>query len=252
MQQEKRTVSFTQNESSRQLEICAGSLASALAAQAGGAHRIELCQNLEQGGITPSYGLIQQVLRRLTIPVMVLIRPRPGNFCYSPDEQAIMLADIAQCRALGCAGVVVGALDEAGRIDLPSCRALIEAAGPLQVTFHRAFDACPDQAQALTDIIGLGCHRVLTSGGQASALAGQAQLAALVRQAAGRISIMPGAGITPATLPALLAATGAHEFHGSARRLVASPAAAKATAFDVPRWETDAAIVAELAAQLAS
>jgi copper homeostasis protein len=235
----------------RWLEICAGSLASAEAAQAGGAHRIELCQNLEQGGTTPSYGLIQQVMARLTIPVMVLIRPRAGNFCYDAGELAIMQADIAQCRALGCAGVVIGALDAAGRVDLPACRGLLEVAGPMQVTFHRAFDACPDQAAELEDIIDLGCQRVLTSGGQASAPAGQAQLAALVQQAAGRISIMPGAGISPATLPALLTATGVREFHGSARRLVASPPAARASEFDVPRYETDAAIVAKLVAQLA-
>ena len=232
------------------LEICAGSIQSAVAAQAGGAHRIELCQNLEQGGTTPSFGLIQEVLRRLTIPVFVLIRPRPGNFCYDAAEQAIMVADVAQCRALGCAGVVIGALDQAGRVDVGTCRALIEAAGPLQLTFHRAFDACPDKAQALEAIINLGCHRVLTSGGQASAPAGQAQLAALVRQAAGRIRIMPGAGVTPATLGPLREVTGATEFHASAKRLVASPAAAKATEFDAPRWETDAAIVTELAAQL--
>lgn len=232
------------------LEICAGSIQSAGAAQAGGAHRIELCQNLEQGGTTPSYGLIQQVLQRLTIPVFVLIRPRPGNFCYDAAELASMVADVAQCRALGCAGVVIGALDEAGRVDVASCRALIEAAGPLQITFHRAFDVCQNQAQALETIIGLGCHRVLTSGGQASAPAGQAQLAALVRQAAGRIRIMPGAGVTPATLGPLLAATGATEFHASAKRLVVSPAAATATEFDAPRWETDAATVAELAARL--
>ena len=232
------------------LEICAGSLQSAVAAQAGGAHRIELCQNLEQGGTTPSYGLIKEVLSRLTIPVFVLIRPRPGNFCYDAAEQAVMLADVAQCRALGCAGVVIGALDEAGRVDVAACQALIETTGPLQLTFHRAFDVCPDQAQALEAIIGLGCHRVLTSGGQASAPAGQAQLAALVRQAAGRLRIMPGAGITPATLGPLREATGATEFHASAKRLVPSPAAAKATEFDAPRWETDAATVAELVAQL--
>ena len=231
------------------LEICAGSIQSAVAAQAGGAHRIELCQNLEQGGTTPSYGLIKEVLSRLTIPVFVLIRPRPGNFCYDAAEQAIMVTDVAQCRALGCAGLVIGVLDEAGRVDVAACQALIEAAGPLQITFHRAFDVCLDQAPALEAIIGLGCHRVLTSGGQASAPAGQAQLAALVRQAAGRISIMPGAGITPTTLGPLREATGATEFHASAKRLVASPAA-RATDFDAPRWETDAPIVAELVAGL--
>ncbi len=230
------------------LEICAGSIQSALAAQAGGAHRIELCQNLAQGGTTPSYGLIQRVLSRLTIPVFVLIRPRPGHFRYDAEELAIMAADVSQCRALGCAGVVIGALDEAGRVDLARCRLLIAAAGPLQITFHRAFDVCPDQAQALEEIIGLGCQRVLTSGGRASAPAGQARLAALVRQAAGRIRIMPGAGVTPATLPALVRATGAAEFHASAKRLLPTPPAA--TEFDAPLWETDAAIVAELVAQL--
>lgn len=234
----------------RLLEICAGSVQSAVAAQAGGAHRIELCQNLEQGGITPSYGLIERVLQLLTIPVFVLIRPRPGHFCYDADEQAIMAADIAQCRALGCAGVVLGALDEAGHVDLACCRTLIAAAGPLQITFHRAFDVCQNQARALAEIIGLGCHRVLTSGGQASAPAGQAQLAALVGLAAGRIGIMPGADITPDTLPPLIKSTGAQEFHASAKRLVASPAATTKTGFDATRWETDAAIVAELVARL--
>lgn len=234
----------------RLLEICAGSIQSALAAQAGGAHRIELCQNLEQGGITPSYGLIKQVLSRLASPVFVLIRPRPGNFHYDADELAIMAADVAQCRALGCAGVVLGALDAAGHVARASCRTLVEAAGPLQITFHRAFDVCQNQAQALEEIIALGCHRVLTSGGQASAPAGRAQLAALVRQAAGRIRIMPGAGITPATLPALVQATGAPEFHASAKQLLAPPLAAPATEFDAPRWETDAATVAKMVAQL--
>ena len=241
---------FRTNPLTPLLEICAGSIQSALAAQVGGAHRIELCQNLEQGGTTPSYGLLQEVRARLTIPVFVLIRPRPGNFCYDAAELAIMAADVAQCRALGYAGVVLGALDAAGRVDRASCRTLIEAAGPLQITFHRAFDVCHDQAQALEEIIGLGCHRVLTSGGQASAPAGQAQLAALVRQAAGRIRIMPGAGVTPATLPALVQATGAPEFHASAKRLVMPAPAAPVTEFDAPRWETDATTVAELVAQL--
>ncbi|WP_317191268.1 copper homeostasis protein CutC [Hymenobacter sp. BT523] len=233
---------------SRQLEICAASLPSALAAQAGGAHRIELCQNLEQGGITPSYGLIRQVLRRLHIPVFVLIRPRPGGFVYSADELAIMRADIELCRDLGAAGVVLGVLDATGRVDAAACRALIEPAGSLQVTFHRAFDACRDQAEALEEIISLGCQRVLTSGGQATAEAGQHQLAALVQQAAGRISIMPGAGVSAATIQALAAHTGAHEFHTSAKRRV--PATPADGLFAAERFETDVALVAELAALL--
>ena len=230
------------------LEICAASLPSALAAQAGGAHRIELCQNLEQGGITPSYGLIRQVLAQVSLPVFVLIRPRPGGFIYSPDELAIMRTDIEICRSLGCAGVVLGVLDAAGRVNLAACRELVAAAGPLPVTFHRAFDACPDQAQALEDVIALGCQRVLTSGGQPTAEAGQNQLAALVRQAAGRIRVMPGAGITGANVRALAAHTGAQEFHASAKRVL--PAEAGAGLFAAAQWETDAALVAELVAAL--
>ncbi|MGI4883956.1 MAG: copper homeostasis protein CutC [Janthinobacterium lividum] len=233
---------------SRQLEICAASLPSALAAQAGGAQRIELCQNLEQGGTTPSYGLIKAVRARLHIPVFVLIRPRPGGFKYSADELAIMQTDIETCRALGCAGVVLGVLDATSRVDVAACRALIAAAGPLAVTFHRAFDACPDQPGALEDIIALGCQRVLTSGGQPTAEAGQAQLAALVAQAAGRVRIMPGAGIAAANVQALAARTGALEFHASAkRRLPPDPAAGL---FAAPQFETAAALVAELVVAL--
>ncbi|AWM31384.1 copper homeostasis protein CutC [Hymenobacter nivis] len=233
---------------SRTLEICAASLPSALAAQAGGAHRIELCQNLEQGGTTPSYGLIKAVRARLSIPVFVLIRPRAGGFVYSADELAIMQTDIETCRALGCAGVVLGALDAAGRVDMAACRALIAAAGPLCITFHRAFDACPDQPGALEAVVALGCQRVLTSGGQATAEAGQAQLAALVAQAAGRVRIMPGAGITAANIQALTARTGAPEFHASAKRRL--PPEAGAGLFATPQFETDAALVAELVALL--
>ncbi|MBO0358585.1 copper homeostasis protein CutC [Hymenobacter sp. BT186] len=234
----------------RVLEICAGSVQSAGAAQAGGAHRIELCQNLEQGGTTPSFGTIQRVLELLAIPVFVLIRPRPGNFHYDAEELSIMEADVRQCRALGCAGVVLGALNQAGRVDVAACEQLMAAAGPLQVTFHRAFDACVDQSQALEEIISLGCQRILTSGGQPTAPLGQQQLAALVRQAAGRISIMPGSGVTPATIQEVAATTGAHEFHASAKTQLASVPAAKATEFDTPRWETAAAIVQELVARL--
>lgn len=233
---------------SRRLEICAASLASALAAQAGGAHRIELCQNLEQGGTTPSYGLIKEVRARLHIPVFVLIRPRPGGFVYNEDELAIMQTDIETCRALGCAGVVLGALDAAGRVDQAACRTFIATAGPLEVTFHRAFDASPDQSGALEAISALGCQRVLTSGGQPTAEAGQAQLAALVAQAAGRVRIMPGAGITAANVRALAARTGALEFHASAKRLL--PPEAGAGLFATPQFETDAALVAELVALL--
>lgn len=232
----------------RLLEICAASLPSAQAAQAGGAHRIELCQALELGGLTPSHGLIREVQAQVSIPVFVLIRPRAGGFVYNSDELAIMRVDIEICRQLGCMGVVLGALTASGHVDMGACQGLINAAGGLDVTFHRAFDACPDQAQALEDVIALGCQRVLTSGGQATAVAGQNQLAALVAQAAGRISVMPGAGITGANIQALATATGAQEFHASAKqRLPADPAAGL---FQTERFETDAVLVAELVAHL--
>ncbi|UOQ68592.1 copper homeostasis protein CutC [Hymenobacter volaticus] len=234
----------------RVLEICASSVQSAVAAQAGGAHRIELCQNLEQGGITPSFGLLSQVLKLLSIPVFVLIRPRPGNFVYDTNEQAIMVADIIQCRAAGCAGVVLGALTREGRVDITVCQKLIEAAGPLSVTFHRAFDVCSNQAQALEEIIGLGCQRILTSGGEPAAPAAQAKLAALVKQAADRISIMPGSGVTPHTIRGLIETTGANEFHASAKHSIASSSAPFSPMFDAILPEAEPMIVAELVTQL--
>jgi copper homeostasis protein len=234
-----------------QLEICANSIQSALAAQAGGAHRIELCQNLEQGGITPSYGLIKQVRAQLTIQVFVLIRPRPGNFVYDADELAIMRADIEVCKALGCDGVVLGVLTAAGQVDVEASRALVELAHPLPVTFHRAFDATLDLGQALEDVVATGSQRLLTSGGQASAPAGQDQLAALVQQAAGRLSIMPGAGITPANLSTLATHTGAREFHATAKQRLVPPPTPGNALFEVEHWQTNAAEVAELRAQLA-
>jgi copper homeostasis protein len=182
------------------------------------------------------------------LPVFVLIRPRPGGFVYSPGELAIMRDDIAACRELGCAGVVLGVLDAAGRVDISACQELVKLAGGMEITFHRAFDACIDQTQALEDVIALGCQRVLTSGGQVSAEAGQNQLAALVEQAAGRIRIMPGAGISIGNVRALAASTGAREFHASAKREV--PPEPAAGLFAAALWETDAALVARLVAEL--
>lgn len=235
---------------SHQLEICANSVQSALAAQAGGADRIELCQNLEQGGITPSYGLIKQVRARLHLAVFVLIRPRAGNFVYDADELAIMQADVEACKALGCDGVVLGVLTPAGQVDLVATQALVRLAHPLPVTFHRAFDACSVLESALEAVVAAGCQRLLTSGGQASAPAGQHTLGALVQQAAGRLSIMPGAGITAANVAALAAATGAREFHSSAKqRLLSSPTSADVL-FAAAQWQTDAAEVAALRRQL--
>jgi len=203
------------------LEVAANSVASALAAQAGGAGRVELCTALELGGLTPSHAQIALARERLRIPLFVLVRTRAGDFRYSDLECETMQRDIEACVALGCDGVVLGVLDAEGKIDMPRCRALIAAAGNMGVTFHRAFDLSRDPAQALEDIVALGCERILTSGAQASAPDGAARIRELVVQAAGRLTVMPGAGITAQNIAAL-AATGAHEFHASAKRQLPS------------------------------
>ena len=202
----------------RKLEIAANSLASAQAAQAAGATRVELCAALESGGLTPSAGAIASVRRRVALPVHVLVRPRAGDFCYGDAEHETMLADIAHCAASGCDGVVVGALTASGEVDMGRCRELVEVAGGLDVTFHRAIDLCPDMPAALEAIIALGFRRVLSSGGSVDAMSGADMLRRLVGQAGDRIVVMPGAGITPDNIARLAVHTRAREFHASARR----------------------------------
>jgi copper homeostasis protein len=204
------------------LEIAANSVASALAAQEGGAGRVELCTALELGGLTPSSAQIELARERLTIPLYVLIRPRAGDFLYSDLECETMLRDIEACAAAGCDGVVLGVLDADGEVDMPRCRSLISSAGPMGVTFHRAFDLTRDPPSSLNDLIELGCERVLTSGAQASALEGAALIRQLVELSAGRIIVMPGAGVAAANIGTLREITGASEFHASAKQQHAS------------------------------
>lgn len=199
------------------LEICIDSVASARAAVAGGADRVELCAGLPEGGTTPSAGMIRAVRRVFSGGLMVIIRPRGYDFLYSGDEMELMLHDIATARALGADGVVFGCLTADGRIDVARCQRLIAAAGPLDITFHRAFDMSRDLPEALDAIIGLGIRRVLSSGGQREVPAGIFQLAALVRQAGNRASIMPGGGVTEINLAGIVRATGIREIHLSAR-----------------------------------
>jgi copper homeostasis protein len=200
----------------RILEIAANSLASALAAQEGGADRIELCANLAEGGTTPSYGTLATTRDALHIPIYVLIRPRAGDFFYGANERDEMVHDIEICARLGCEGVVIGALDIDGDIDVALCRDLVAAAGKLGVTFHRAFDVARDQRAALETVISLGCERVLTSGARTSAREGRDTIAALVAQAGTRLHVMAGGGVRAEQLPELIAQTGANEFHASA------------------------------------
>lgn len=204
------------------LEIAANSVASALAAQEGGAGRVELCTALELGGLTPSHAQIALTRDCLRIPLYVLIRPRAGDFLYGELECETMQRDIETCAALGCDGVVLGVLDADGDVDVARCRALVAAAGTLGVTFHRAFDLSRDSTRALEDIVALGCERVLTSGAQASAVDGAALIRDLVTQSNGRLVVMPGAGVTARNIAELAAATGAHEFHASAKRQLPS------------------------------
>lgn len=204
------------------LEVAANSVASAFAAQEGGAGRVELCASLDEGGVTPSHGTIVLAREGLDIPLYVLIRPRSGDFVYENAEVEAMLDDIAHCRELGCAGVVVGALTAEGDIDVDTCAAFVRAAEGMGVTFHRAFDLVPDRGEALETVIDLGFERVLTSGGMPSAVAGAPALAKLVAQAGGRIVVMPGAGIDPDNIRALREATRAREFHASAKRRLPS------------------------------
>jgi copper homeostasis protein len=203
----------------RLLEVAANSLASALAAQAGGAGRIELCTALELGGLTPSYGEIALVRERVQLPLYVLIRPRAGDFLYDDAELATMRRDIETCAALGCDGVVIGALDAGGDVDTACCRSLISAAAGMGITFHRAFDLVRDQARSLEDVIALGAERVLTSGARRMAREGARRIQVLMEQARGRIVVMPGAGIDAGNIAELAMLTGAHEFHASAKRV---------------------------------
>ena len=204
------------------LEICAGSVESAIAARDGGAQRIELCAALEVGGVTPSAGLIAQARKIEGLTLNVIIRPRGGDFLYNEYEAACMEHDIRTCKQLGVDGVVIGALTADGDIDTTLCKRLIEAAEGMSITFHRAFDMCRDPRKALEELIEMGCDRVLTSGQASTAQAGITLLRELVEQANGRIIIMPGCGVNSNNAAAILQATGAQEIHASARKSVGS------------------------------
>lgn len=202
------------------LEICIDSVASAQAAATGGADRVELCAGLPEGGTTPSAGMIRSVRTAFPGGLMVIIRPRGYDFLFSEVEMEIMLEDIQVARNLGADGVVIGCLTSDGRVDKERARRLIDAAGTLDITFHRAFDMTRDMGEALEDIIGLGIKRILSSGGKPDVPAGVSQLASLVKQAAGRASIMPGGGVSKKNLGDLVRATGVSEIHLSARSAV--------------------------------
>lgn len=204
------------------VEACVDSVDSALAAERGGARRVELCDALYDAGTTPSAGMIAAVVARVRVPVFVIVRPRGGGFVYSATELDVMRRDIDAARSLGAGGIVVGALREDGRVDEGRTRALVEAAAGLPVTFHRAFDLVPDPGEALEMLAACGVARVLTSGGAATALDGAKALATLVARAAGRVVVMAGGGIREAQVRPLVARSGVREIHVRGTRLARS------------------------------
>src|SRR5574338_1474577 len=174
------------------VEACVDSVESALAAERGGANRLELCDALFDGGTTPSAGMIAACKERVSTPVFVIIRPRGGGFVYSLPELDVMRRDIVAARGLGADGVVIGALRADGSIHEEHTRSLVDAAGETPVTLHRAFDVTPDLGRALETLIACGVSRVLSSGGAPTAREGAERLGSLVRQAGDRLVVMAG------------------------------------------------------------
>jgi copper homeostasis protein len=199
------------------LEVIGFNIESCILAQSAGANRIELCDNPEEGGTTPSYGFIKAARERLQIDLFPIIRPRGGDFLYPDEEFEIMKTDVELCKQLGCDGVVIGMLNADGTVDKRRSAALVELAYPLGVTFHRAFDRTADAFTAMEDIIEIGCERILTSGQKPNALDGADLISKLIKQADGRIIIMPGSGVRSGNIIELAKKTGAKEFHTSAR-----------------------------------
>lgn len=198
-------------------EICANSAESCVAAQQGGAHRVELCAGMPEGGTTPSIGEIKVARKLIDIRLHVIIRPRGGDFLYTPSELDIMEEDIQAARQTGADGVVFGCLTPEGELDKLAMQRLMKAAKGLSVTFHRAFDYVKSPDKVLEELVEMGVNRVLTSGQMPTAIEGAPLLAELVKQAGDRIIIMPGCGVNEHNIAELARVTGASEFHFSAR-----------------------------------
>lgn len=229
------------------LEICASSLQSAINAQTGGAQRIELCCNLEQGGLTPSYGTIKLARATLSIEIFVLIRPRAGDFTYTELELSQMKEDILFCKSIGIDGVVLGVLDEQNEIDRNRNKQLVELAAPMQTTFHRAFDCLKNPIQGLEQIIDLGFDRILTSGLESTAIEGKVLLKKLIAQAQNRIMILPGSGLNSQNVSDFIAFTKTKEIHASAKKTILPTTK---SLFSAPYFETDVKEVQRLIAIL--
>ncbi len=204
------------------LEIAVFNFQSALQAHQMGANRLELCENANEGGTTPSYGTLKLVKDKISIPVFPIIRPRGGDFLYTQDEFETMQKDILLCKKLGYEGVVIGLLNTNGTVDIERTKLLVQLAYPLEVTFHRAFDRTVNAAQAVEDIIACGCSRILTSGQVPNAFDGKDLIKQLITQAGDRIIMMPGSGIRSSNIKEIASYTGATELHSSARKMLAT------------------------------
>ena len=232
-----------------ELEVCVDTLDGILAAKAGGATRVELCAALSEGGLTPPVGLMRAAART-GIPCVAMIRPRSGLFHFSPDEIDMMINDIKAAREAGLAGVVLGVQRADGRLDTEALGSLKEAAGGIGTTLHRVIDVVPDPLEALDQAIALGFDRVLTSGGAQEAPDGMVVIAAMVAQASGRISVMPGCGLTPGNVAEVVERTGVSEVHAACS--VRVPDAETFSDFDPPsgRMRTDERLVREMVSAL--
>ena len=195
------------------IEVCVDSVASAVAAERGGAQRVELCSDLLEGGVTPSVGLMEVVRSRISIGLHPIIRPRAGDFCYTDEEFDVMCRDVESAKAAGADGVVLGILDPAGNVDIDRTRQLIDVARPLSITFHRAFDMSADLFRALEDVCATGADRLLTSGGEQTCLQGIGTIAQLVRLGRNRITIMAGGGIGLDNAAHIIECTAVTEIH---------------------------------------
>ena len=209
--------------SGRILEVCAFTIQSCLIAEKAGAARVELCDNPIEGGTTPSYGAIRWVREKVSLQVYPIIRPRSGNYFYTEEEFEIMRQDIKICKELGCDGVSIGIQTLEGRIDTERMKRIVDWAGTMGVTCNRVFDGTPDPFEALEELIDCGCERILTSGQKSAAPEAGELLGRLVQQAAGRIIIMPGAGVKSSNLEKLIRESKANEFHASARIVADNP-----------------------------
>lgn len=204
------------------LEVCTNSVDSAIAAQEGGAYRVELCNNIYEGGTTPSIATIELARHMLDIKLNVLIRPRGGDFCYNNAEFEIMRRDIIHVKNIGVDGIVIGMLTKDGQIDVDRLSKIVKIAGSLSITFHRAFDMVLEPFKALEQLISLDIDRILTSGQKNKAIDGVDLIAELVKKAENKIIIMPGSGINIANAKKLINKTKVSEIHASCRKRIDS------------------------------